>query len=280
VSRKPHHANTHGYDDDVVAAVLDLALANKRQRYSVIGLSGLQGSGKSTLSGQVAALAQLRGIDALTMSIDDFYLGRAARRELARAMHPLLITRGVPGTHDVPLLNFTLDALRDASPEKPARIPRFDKGTDTRLPPSRWRYVEHPPRFVILEGWCIGVPPQTDAELKKPINELERTEDAEGIWRQWVNGQLKRNYVPVWKRFDELAILQAPSFDVVLNWRDQQERALRRRQAARAQTTQQLKRFLQYFERLSRQALKRLPALADLRLVLDARRDVRRIATR
>ena len=280
MSRKPHHANTHGYDDDVVAAVFDLALANKRQRYSVIGLSGLQGSGKSTLAGQVVALAHSRGVRALSMSIDDFYLGRAARRELARAVHPLLITRGVPGTHDVPLLNFTLDALRDASPEKPARIPRFDKGTDTRLPPSRWRYVEHPPRFVILEGWCIGVPPQTDAELKKPINELERTEDADGIWRQWVNEQLERNYVPVWNRFDELAILQAPSFDVVLNWRDQQERALRRRQAARAQTTQQLKRFLQHFERLSRQALKRLPALADLRLILDVRRDVRRIATR
>ena len=214
------------------------------------------------------------------MSIDDFYLGRAARKELARAVHPLLITRGVPGTHDVPLLNFTLDAIARCVAGKSRAHSALRQRHDTRLPPSRWRHVKHPPRFVILEGWCIGVPPQTDAELKKPINELERTEDADGIWRRWVNEQLERNYVPVWKRFDELAILQAPSFDVVLNWRDQQERALRRRQAARAQTTQQLKRFLQHFERLSRQALKRLPALADLRLVLDARRDVRRIATR
>ena len=278
--RKLHHANTHGYDDHAVEAVLDLALRHKRQRYSVIGLSGLQGSGKSTLAGQVVSLAQSRGIAALTMSIDDFYLGRAARKELARAVHPLLKTRGVPGTHDVPLVNFTLDALRNASAEKPARIPRFDKGTDTRMPPSRWRHVKHPPRFVILEGWCIGVPPQTEAELRKPINELERNEDADGTWRHWVNDQLKRNYVPLWKRFDELAILQAPSFDVVLNWRDQQERALRKRHAARAQTTQQLKRFLQHYERLSRQTLKKLPALADLRLVLDAKRGVRRIVTR
>jgi D-glycerate 3-kinase len=280
VSRKPHHANTHGYDDDVVDSVLDLALRDKRRRYSVIGLSGLQGSGKSTLAAQVVALAESRGVDALTMSIDDFYLGRAARKELARAVHPLLKTRGVPGTHDVTLMNFTLDALRHASPQKPARIPRFDKGTDTRIPPSRWRHVKRPPRFVILEGWCIGVPPQTDAELKKPVNELERTEDADGTWRRWVNDQLKRNYVPLWKRFDELAILHAPGFDVVLNWRDEQERALRRRHAARAQTTQQLKRFLQHYERLSRQALKKLPALADLRVVLNAKRDVRRIVTR
>ena len=246
----------------------------------MIGLSGLQGSGKSTLAGQIVALAKSRGVYAVTISIDDFYLSRSARKELARAVHPLLKTRGVPGTHDVPLANFTLDALRHASPENPARIPRFDKGTDTRMPPSRWRSVKRPPRFVILEGWCIGVPPQTEAELKKPINELERKEDADGIWRHWVNDQLARNYVPLWKRFDELAILQAPSFDVVLNWRDEQERALRKRHAARAQTTTQLRRFLQHYERLSRQALKKLPALADLRVVLDAKRDVRRIVER
>ena len=280
MSTKSRHANTHGYADNAVEAVLDLALRNKRRRYSVIGLSGLQGSGKSTLARQVVALAQSRGVDALTMSIDDFYLSRAARKKLAREVHPLLITRGVPGTHDIPLLNFTLDALRHASPHEPVRIPRFDKGTDDRVPKSRWPSVKDAPRFVILEGWCIGVPPQTDAELKKPINELERDEDADGTWRHWVNDQLKRYYVPLWKRFDELAILQAPGFDVVLKWRDQQERALRQRHAAHAQTTQQLKRFLQHYERLSRQALKKLPALADVRLVLDARRGVRRIVER
>lgn len=280
MSRKSHHPNTHQYGDDAVEAVLNLALHDSRRRFSLIGLSGLQGSGKSTLARQVVSVANSLGIAAMTVSIDDFYLGRAARKKLARTVHPLLITRGVPGTHDIPLVHATLDALRRASPKKPARVPRFDKGTDTRLPPSHWHPVKQTPRVVILEGWCIGVPPQTQAELKKPINELERTEDADGTWRHWVNDQLDRHYVPLWKRFDELAILQAPSFDVVLKWRDEQERALRKRNAARAQTTQQLKRFLQHYERLSRQALKKLPALADLRLVLDAKRGVRRIAER
>jgi D-glycerate 3-kinase len=280
MSAKSHHANTHGYADNAVEVVLDLALRNRRQRYSVIGLSGLQGSGKSTLAKQVVALAQSRGVAALTMSIDDFYLSRAARKKLARTVHPLLITRGVPGTHDIPLLNSTLDSLPHASPHEPARIPRFDKGIDDRAPKSRWRSVKHPPRFVIFEGWCIGVPPQTDEELKKPINELERDEDADGTWRHWVNDQLKGFYVPLWNRFGELAFLQAPSFDVVLNWRDQQERALRQRHAVHAQTTRQLERFLQHYERLSRQALKKLPALADLRLVLDAKRGVRRVVER
>ena len=280
MSRKPHHANTHQYGDDAVDALLELALRDTRQRFSVIGLSGLQGSGKSTLARQTVAAANARGIAAMTVSIDDFYLGRAARKKLARTVHPLLITRGVPGTHDVPLVHATLHALRHASPKNPARVPRFDKGIDTRLPPSRWHRVRQPPRIVIFEGWCIGVPPQTHAELKKPINELERSEDADGTWRRWVNDQLRRHYVPLWKQLDELAVLRAPGFDIVLKWRDEQERALRKRHAARAQTTQQLKRFLQHYERLSRHALKQLPARADLRLLLDAERGVRRIVER
>ncbi len=92
-------------------------------------------------------------------------------------MHPLLATRGVPGTHDIDLLQKTLDALRKAATRHPARVPRFDKGLDTRLAPSRWRPVARMPELVILEGWCIGVPPQGAAALARPVNRLERDED-------------------------------------------------------------------------------------------------------
>jgi D-glycerate 3-kinase len=111
------------------------------------------------------------------LSIDDFYFGRAARLRLARDVHPLLATRGVPGTHDVDLLLGTLDALRKATPRRPARVPRFDKGMDTRVAPSRWPSIARMPGIVILEGWCIGVPPQSAAALGRPINPLERGED-------------------------------------------------------------------------------------------------------
>ena len=199
---------------------------------------------------------------------------------LARTVHPLLITRGVPGTHDVALAMSTLDALRNASPENPARLPRFDKGLDTRLPPSRWRVVSRPPRFVILEGWCVAVPPQTMGELEQPINALERDEDAQAIWRTWANDQLSRQYTKLWRRLDRLVMLQAPSFEIVSRWRDEQERALRKRGAIRALSPTALRRFLMHYERLSRQALKRLPALADLRIVLDGSRRVVRIIER
>lgn len=273
-----HDANTHQYSDKVVTAVLDLALRGSRRHFAVIGLSGLQGSGKSTLAAQVVAVAKEKNIDALTVSIDDFYLGRAARKKLARDVHPLLRTRGVPGTHDVDLALRTLDALRDASPRHPARVPRFDKGLDTRLPPSRWKKISQAPRFVILEGWCAGVTPQSSNALRRPINVLERDEDPDATWRTWVNRQIGDHYLRLWKRLDRLVVLQAPSFRIVETWRNEQEQALRKRGAVHAQSHANLQRFIMHYERLSRHEMKSLPALADLRIVLDRKRHVKRIA--
>ena len=265
----------NGYDDAVIDAVL--ALAVSRRRPQLIAISGLQGSGKSTLAAQLVAAARRRGRFALALSIDDFYFGRADRQRLARRVHPLLATRGVPGTHDVALLMRTLDALGAARADRPAALPRFDKGRDTRIAPSRWRRVTRPPALIVLEGWCVGVPPQAAGVLRRPLNILERDEDREGRWRAWVNDQLCAKYVALWRRFDRLVMLQAPSYAVVTRWRDEQELARRRRKAPRALSPVALGRFLMHYERLSRQALRELPARADLRIVLDARRRVRRI---
>src|SRR5690606_38677225 len=158
-----------------------------RSRPCLAGLSGLQGSGKSTLARQLAAAAGRSGFDCVALSLDDFYLGRRERARLARAVHPLLATRGVPGTHDLALLHDTLDALAVATPNRPARLPRFDKGRDTRLPPSRWHRVARPPRLVVLEGWCVGLPPEPAIALRRPLNALERGQDRDGRWRAHVN---------------------------------------------------------------------------------------------
>jgi D-glycerate 3-kinase len=276
-----HDANTQAhYPGDVVAAVLALATCRGAARQRLIGISGLQGSGKSTLAAQVVRMARDSGMAALAMSIDDFYLGRAARQQLARTVHPLLATRGVPGTHDVALLMRTLDALRVASAQRPASVPRFDKGRDTRIAPSRWRMVRRRPDLVILEGWCIGVAPQELSQLRRSVNTFEHIADADARWRGWVNAQLEAHYSTLWQRLDALAMLQAPDYAVVAGWRDEQERALRRSKAPRAMSPAALKQFLRHYERLSRHALATLPARADLRIVLDERRGVRRIVAR
>jgi len=271
-----------GYDRAIVESVAGLLFAREWHRRGphLVGISGLQGSGKSTFARQLAAVACERGVATVVLGLDDFYLGRRERARLARDVHPLLMTRGVPGTHDIAMLDATLRALSSATPNRAARIPRFDKGRDTRVPPSRWRRIATPPRLILFEGWCVGVPAQEPRALARPCNALERIEDGDAHWRTWVNRRLAGDYARLWRSLDFLIQLEAPAFSVVARWRDEQERALRLRRAPQAMSPSTLRRFLMHYERISRHALRTLPALADVRLVLDESRRMRRIAQR
>lgn len=247
-------------------------IARSRRPY-ILGLSGLQGSGKSTLARVMRAQAEARGWPTEVLSLDDFYYARSDREALARDVHPLLRSRGVPGTHEIELLMSVLAALPQASDKLPVSHPRFDKGRDTRSPPSRWPRTTRPPKLVIVEGWALGIRPQLQAALNRPINELERTEDPDGSWRHWVNKQL-RGYQPLWRKFDALIVLQAPSWEIVRRWRGEQEQELLARHAPLAMDAPAMARFLAHFERLSRHALATLPALADTCVEYDDDRHV------
>ena len=255
-----------GFNATVVADAFDDALHHGTRVYAI---AGLQGCGKSTLAAQMAALGRERGLRVATLSIDDIYLGRRERQRLAREVHPLLATRGPPGTHDLALACETLDALRAGAA---ARLPRFDKLGDRRLPPSRWRTVRAVD-LLLFDGWCLKVPAETPAQLRDPVNPLERDEDPDGIWRRWCNDRLGRDYPALWSRLDRLLWLQPPDFAPVAHWRWQQERALRsERSGPGGMSRAGVGRFVQHFERISRQALRALPAIADRTLTLDARR--------
>ena len=247
-------------------------IARSRRPY-ILGLSGLQGSGKSTLARVMKAQAEARGWATEVLSLDDFYYARSDREALAKEVHPLLRSRGVPGTHEIELMMSVLAALPQASDKLPVSHPRFDKGRDTRFSPSRWPRVTRPPKLVIVEGWALGIRPQFQAALAKPVNELERREDPDGSWRHWVNKQL-RGYQPLWRKFDALIVLQAPSWEIVRRWRGEQEQDLLARHAPLAMDAPALERFLAQFERLSRHALATLPALADTCVEYDDDRHV------
>lgn len=247
-------------------------IARSRRPY-ILGLSGLQGSGKSTLARVMKQEALARGWPTEVLSLDDFYYARSDREALARDVHPLLRSRGVPGTHEIELMMSVLAGLPHASNKLPVIHPRFNKGRDTRFAPSRWPRITRPPKLVIVEGWALGIRPQALSALNKPVNALEREEDADGSWRRWVNNQL-RGYQPLWRKFDALIVLQAPNWDIVQRWRGQQEQDLLARNAPLAMDAPALKRFLQHFERLSRHALATLPALADTCVEYDDERHV------
>lgn len=260
------HSPPPGFDASLVSAALDKALSIDRPT-PVFGIVGLQGSGKSTLAAQIAALAGSRGLDVAVLSLDDFYLGRNERLRLSREVHPLLATRGPAGTHDVGLALETMAKLQQG---RQVALPRFDKLADDRLPPSRWPLTRGRCDLVILEGWFLKTPPQHEGELAEPLNALERSEDVEGRWRRFCNTALAREYPALWALIDALWFLQGPGFDVVPEWRWQQERSLQAADPARqAMTRPQVERFVQFFERLSRQALKTLPAIAERTIQLD-----------
>lgn len=260
------HIPADGFDATLVSAVLDDALRAGAFTY---GISGLQGSGKSTLAAQVAAEATRRGLRCALLSIDDVYLPRAERLRLARDVHPLLATRGPPGTHDVALAIDVLDALRQG---RNVALPRFDKLDDDRLPSTLWPRVGTVD-LVLFEGWFLGTPPQDASALEVPVNALERDEDADGHWRHWCNASLARDYPALWQRIDRLLLLKAPSFEVVPEWRWQAEQALQAaRPGAAGMDRTAIERFVQHYERTGRHALRTIPGIADRVIALDARR--------
>ncbi|QOL26554.1 kinase [Thalassotalea sp. LPB0316] len=228
-----------------------------------IGINGCQGSGKSTLADFLSTYFKQRlNLSVAVLSLDDFYLPSAKRAELADTIHPLLATRGVPGTHNVTLMKKVFDTL---SNRQTTKLPRFDKATDDPLPQSQWPEITQP-EIVIFEGWCWGVKPQSQLQLASPINALEENEDIDGKWRNYVNQQLT-NFLPFYKQMHCWLMLKAPNFDCVAQWRWQQEQKLRQKVAkpnnSKVMNEQQIARFIQHFERLTSHAIARLPVECD-----------------
>ena len=239
-----------------------------RKRPAVIGLCGAQGSGKSTIAAWTVRLLAERGVSAVALSLDDFYLTHEARQRLAKSVHPLLATRGPPGTHDVGMAAAAIDALRSRGK---VSSPRFDKASDTRAPRAQWPVVATPVDVILLEGWCVGAVAQGRAALALPVNALERDEDPDGVWRTYVNDQLDGPYQQLFGMLHDLVLLAAPSFDVVAGWRTEQEARLRA-QGRGGMDDAEIARFVAHYERLTRWILAEMPARADWTVTLDINR--------
>ena len=242
-------------------------------RTVVAGLCGSQGSGKSTMAAFLKALLEDGGLKTAVLSIDDLYLTLPERERLAAKVHPLLRTRGVPGTHDVGLGHALIDVLSDGVAE--VSMPRFDKAEDTRAPAETWPRLISPVDVILLEGWCVGAIPQGETALAQPVNALEREEDAGGAWRRYVNERLEGDYAGFFGRIDILALLRAPSFEVVYGWRSLQEKKLADEVRLRGLTgtkvmdAPQIRRFLMFYQRLTEWILEEMPGRADILMPLD-----------
>ena len=247
------------------ADLIEAALAGRERGRGpfMLGICGAQGSGKSTVAAVLAGRMRARGLNVAIVSLDDLYLDGASRRVLAETIHPLLRTRGVPGTHDPTLGLALIEALGAAST---IGLPRFDKAADE---PGLPAFFEGPADVVIFEGWCVGARPQDEAALAEPVNMLERERDPDGVWRRYINAQLAGPYATLFDRIDFLALLKAPGFEVVARWRTEQER-----NAGGPMTDDDIRDFVEHYRRLTQHLLRNGEDWADLTIRLDAERKV------
>lgn len=238
----------------------------------IVNFNGAQGSGKSTITAFLRLiLIHQYNLNTVEISIDDFYHTRQKRQQLAREIHPLFVTRGVPGTHDIELASETIACLLHCSSKNECAIPRFNKAIDDRDDKQYWPVVNEAVDIVLFEGWCNHAPVLSTPNLVAPMNELESTEDSEGVWRTYANEQLKIYHQRIFDQTDVLIYLQIPSFEKVFEWRGLQEQKLKKSSGDKhaVMDEKQLQRFIQHYERITRSCLEFLPAQADIVLKLD-----------
>ncbi len=242
----------------------------KDNKTKIIGLSGGQGAGKSTITGILKLILKTKyGLELCVFSIDDFYKTKTERKKMSQRIHSLFLTRGVPGTHDVNLINKTLKNLKK-KPFKQVLIPKFDKSTDDRFKRSKWLKVQKAPNIIIFEGWCIGARHQKDGDLKKPLNFIERKYDTNLKWRKKVNNDLKNNYKKLFNKLDNLVYLKAPSFNHIFQWRLHQEQKLKlTKKNKKTMSKSKIRKFIMFYERITRHMMKDFTNISDLTIFLD-----------
>ena len=272
-----HSYLTHAqrWFEPVVAQIV--AHHNSATQPVLVGINGCQGSGKSTLASYLAMrLTSQAQLQCAVLSLDDFYLTQAKRQLLASQIHPLLATRGVPGTHDCPLMKATLRALKLG---QPTRLPRFNKAIDNPYPQEEWPQISQRVDVIIMEGWCWGTPAQSEQELLLAVNELEASQDPNGSWRHYVNRQIQIEYQALYQQMDVHLMLKAPSFDCVMQWRTEQEQKLAQRlrdtdDRSALMNSAQIKQFISYFQRLTEHSLMCQPELCHWVWQLAPNRDI------
>ena len=246
----------------------------------VVGLTGGQGSGKSTVGALLAVvLREGFGARAALLSVDDLYLTHADRHRLGREVHPLFATRGPPGTHDPALGQEVIDRLLAQGPGQRTALPSFDKAIDDRRPHDSWPVHVGPADYVLFEGWCVGARAQPAAALVEPVNALEREEDAEGHWRGTINAALAGPYRALFDRIDVQIMLRVDGMERVYEWRRLQEHKLRKRveqegtsgAPSRVMSDAELERFIAHYERITRRLLEEMPERADIVFDIDER---------
>ena len=246
------------------------SIYNKDRKTKIIGISGGQGAGKSTITGILKLILKKKyGLNLCVFSIDDFYKKKLDRLKMSKRTHSLFITRGVPGTHDITLINKTIKKLKQKK-FRTVLIPKFDKSKDDRFQKNKWQKIEAKPDIINFEGWCVGAIHQKSTELKRPLNFIEKKYDKNLKWRKIVNNLLKKRYKSLFSQIDKLVYLKVPNFNYIIKWRWLQEQKMKLTSKNKKTMSKiQIKEFIMFYERITKHMMKNYSKISDLTIFLD-----------
>ena len=252
-------------------------IRNKKPYF--VGLAGGQGTGKTTVSSLVKIiLEKYFKLKVFKISIDDFYKTRKERNSLSKRIHPMLMTRGVPGTHDINMMLSFFKKTKNKNFKKMI-LPSFNKAIDDRFSKKYWYKINQKPDVIIFEGWCVGAKAELNKTLKKSINSMEKINDKKLVWRKYVNLQLRNKYNELYSQLNCMVYLKAKNFNMLQKWRLKQERKLRLKtkkvSSHKIMSKKNVINFMQTYQRITENMFKNTPKYASIVINLNSNHQIK-----
>ena len=192
----------------------------------------------------------------------------------------MLLTRGVPGTHDI---NMMLDFFKRIKRKefRSLKLPKFNKAIDDRYNKKLWYSIKKRPDIIIFEGWCVGAKAEKNNTLKQPINSFEKLRDKKLIWRRYVNKQLQSKYKQLYDQLNCLLYIKSNNFSLLRKWRIKQETKLRlknkRSNRNKIMSNKEVINFMQTYQRVTQNMLKTVPKNASIILNLNTNHQIKSV---
>ena len=260
------------YINMTIKVIFEKIVLSKKKKFLI---SGSQACGKTTLLKLIDKnFNKFYGLNPLCISLDDYYFSKKKRIEMSKKIHPLFLTRGVPGTHDIKKLLKTIELF--INKKYPIKIIKFDKLKDDRL--NNVRIVKSQKDIIFVEGWCCGCSKISDNYLKKNLNYIEK-KDKKYLWRKYYNNQIAYQYKELFKKFDYLIYYKIPNFKFVLNWRLKQEIQLKNKKNKKINimNRRNIKNFILHYEKITKWMMKKTHQKASLLIKIDKNQKIKKI---
>ena len=129
-----------------------------------------------------------------------------------------------------------------------------------------------------MEGWCCGCPPVSKSYLFQNINFLEKKKDKDRNWRKFYNQKLKNEYAKIFNRFNAIIYIKPPNFSNIAKWRLKQENMMKTQNDNKNfMNKKQVLEFIQYYEKLTKWMIKKMPPISSLTICVDANQKIKRL---